>query len=300
MLHAMARQARWARYGALLATISLSSALLQPRLPCALHRVHGQQMAACWCPSRAALRLGARRRSSASGTGWRASAGSLFEPTYESHVLYQQAEEQMRALHSSKCTDEKAKQKDEAFWTALEDRLPPEDPDSSLWRFRHFLTKQRIIALPLTGRTRIEGVSRLSLGPLTDMDDGRRQVRALAYYPGLSHQPLHDFEKFTWLRTLNSHADVIREELDAYLQSPASKWAGNNCQDFDQYGWTQISFNTFGVSHSEPVEFFPKTLALLAQVDAPFGPRDLCIVRQEGKSGLPRHRYAKRKALSHP
>jgi len=46
---------------------------------------------------RATLRLGAGRRSSASGAGWRASAGSLFEPTYESHVLCWQAEGQVHA-----------------------------------------------------------------------------------------------------------------------------------------------------------------------------------------------------------
>ncbi len=37
-----------------------------------------------------------------------------------------------------------------------------------------------------------------------------RQVRALAYYPGLQHQPFHELEAFAWLRTLHARADVIR------------------------------------------------------------------------------------------
>ena len=110
---------------------------------------------------------------------WRASAGDLFEPTFQSHLLYQQAEAQMRQLYGNKCNDAATKALDEEFWQELEGRLAPaadaeaSDP-SSLWRFRHFLTKQRIIALPLTGRTRIEGVTRLSLGPLKDLDSDRR------------------------------------------------------------------------------------------------------------------------------
>ncbi len=30
-------------------------------------------------------------------------------------------------------------------------------------------------------------------------------------------------------------------------------------------------------------------MALMAALQVPFGPRDLCIVRQQGKTGLPRH-----------
>jgi len=203
----------------------------------------------------------------------------------------------MLALHAGKCTDEELKARDEAFWRELEATvtLPAltdggeDDSSSPLWRFQHFLTKQRIIALPLTGRTRVEGVSRLSLGPLKDMEEGRRQVRAVAYYPGLSHQPTHDYARFTWLHALHARADTIRSELDAYLLSADSIWGGNACQDFDHYGWSQISLNTFGLSHEEPLVHFPNTLQLLADLNVPYGPRDLCIVRQEAKSGLPRH-----------
>jgi hypothetical protein len=145
-------------------------------------------------------------------------APSIFEPSYESHNLYAEAEQQMRDLHASKCTDAAARQRDADFWRELDERISDssssissnsssssssnaingeaesdaeaeayhngsesslaavaaeEDP---LWRFRHFLRLQRIIALPLSGRTRVEGVTRMSLGPLKDMDDGRRQV----------------------------------------------------------------------------------------------------------------------------
>eukprot|EP00802_Teleaulax_amphioxeia_P015009 Tamp_15090.p1 GENE.Tamp_15090~~Tamp_15090.p1 ORF type:complete len:460 (+),score=100.20 Tamp_15090:49-1380(+) len=271
-----------------LAWVSVVSALLPPAPPprgaaigSASPHVPSAHVQSC---------VAARRQAPA----WRASAGDLFEPTFESAALYQQAEAQMRQLHGGKCTDAAAKALDEEFWVELESRMAPavgalaSDP-SSLWRFRHFLTKQRIIALPLTGRTRIEGVTRLSLGPLKDMDQDRRQVRALAYYPGLRHQPYHDMGDFAWLRTLQSRADVIRRELDVYLSREDNMWAGNNCQDFDKYGWTQISLNTFGEHHSTPEAHFPQTLALMKELQVPYGPRDLCIVRQAAKSGLPRH-----------
>jgi hypothetical protein len=45
-----------------------------------------------------------------------------------------------------------------------------------LWRFEHFLRTQRMMSLAITGRNRTEGVSRISLGPLKDLDEGRRQV----------------------------------------------------------------------------------------------------------------------------
>ena len=222
-------------------------------------------------------------------------AGGLFEPTYETHGVYREAADQMLVLHADKCNEQKIKELDEAFWRDLDARLqriPAADETDlsnpeSLWRFNHFLTMQKLIALPLTGRTRIDGVSRRSLGPLKDLDEGRRQVRAAAYYPGLSHQPFHDFKDFEWLRKLHADHGPIREELDRYLESPDNKWTGNNCQDFDKYGWTQISLNTFGQGHSEALKHFPETMALLE--DVPYGPRDLCIVRQRARSGLPRH-----------
>ena len=224
-------------------------------------------------------------------------AGGLFEPTYETRTLYRAAAEQLRELHGDKCRERGVQERDEAFWRDLDVRVqrPAAHEEAgldlsgpaSLWRFDHFLTKQKILALPLTGRTRIDGVSRRSLGPLKDLDEGRRQVRAAAHYPGLSHKPCHDFMDFAWLRALHARLDVMRTELEEYLRRPDSRWSGNNCQDFDQYGWTQISLNTFGQSHEDAQRWFPQTMALLA--NAPYGPRDLCIVRQRANSGLPRH-----------
>ena len=234
--HAGAHRMAHGGRGMVLAWVSVVSALLPPAPPprgaaigSASPHVPSAHVQSC---------VAARRQAPA----WRASAGDLFEPTFESAALYQQAEAQMRQLHGGKCTDAAAKALDEEFWVELESRMAPavgalaSDP-SSLWRFRHFLTKQRIIALPLTGRTRIEGVTRLSLGPLKDMDQDRRQVRALAYYPGLRHQPYHDMGDFAWLRTLQSRADVIRRELDVYLSREDNMWAGNNCQDFDKVAY---------------------------------------------------------------
>jgi aspartyl/asparaginyl beta-hydroxylase (cupin superfamily) len=270
------------------------------KFPCSMRRTallwSITTLASAWMPPQPCVAPRARACRVFGSCGLRAvnAAGGLFEPTYETRILYQEAAQQMQKLHAGKCRERKIKELDEAFWCELDVRLQriPDslDADSdrrSLWRFDHFLTKQKIIALPLTGRTRIDGVSRRSLGPLKDLDEGRRQVRAAAYYPGLSHQPFHDFEQFGWLRALHANPDTIRTELEQYLSSPHNKWAGNNCEDFDQYGWTQISLNTFGQSHGLALKHFPKTMALLANV--PYGPRDLCIVRQRANSGLPRH-----------
>jgi len=253
------------RQGVMLAYLAAASALMPPWtvLPPGGPALGGASWSAI--AERTPSRLLAPRFSA-----WRASAGDLFEPTFQSHLLYQQAEAQMRQLYGNKCNDAETKALDEEFWQELEGKLAPaadaeaSDP-SSLWRFRHFLTKQRIIALPLTGRTRIEGVTRLSLGPLKDLDNDRRQVRALAYYPGLQHQPFHEMEAFAWLRTLHARADVIRRELDEYLKSEDSMWAGNNCQLFDKFGWTQIALNTFG-QEEQGKAHFRQTLALMAEL----------------------------------
>ena len=283
-------------------------------------------------------------------------ASSLFDPPdAEACALYEQAERQMEQLHAGKCDDEEARARDAEFWRELEARTSSScDTISSLWRFRRFLRVQRIIALPLSGRTRIEGVSRMSLGPLKDMDEGRRQVRALCYYQGLALQPapprsnpvrytplqpFHDPDDFPWLAALRSQTAVIRQELDAFLLDNHSSssstttttsdstgggsgvgWVGNDCETFDEHGWTQVSLNSYGKEHPEARPFFPRTLALLRgdsgghgqkKVEGgdssdgdggggggnglstgkgvPLGPRDCCIVRQAPGSGLPRH-----------
>jgi aspartyl/asparaginyl beta-hydroxylase (cupin superfamily) len=235
---------------------------------------------------------------------------SLFEPTlHDAQHLYQEAELQMEVLHSGKCIDTALHERDLRFWADLrqrtnriEEEWKRNNADNDihesclLWRFQHFLRVQRIISLPLSGRSRVEGVSRLSLGPLKIMDGGRRQVRALAYYPGLVPlQPSHNPNSFLWLKALREQASIIREELDEFLLNGSDgcdngvKWIGNDCENFDEHGWTQVSLNSYGKEHEEARLSFPRTLALLEAVKAPIGPRDCCIVRQEAQSGLPRH-----------
>ena len=127
----------------------------------------------------------------------------------------------------------------------------------------------------------------MSLGPLKSLEGDRRQVRALAYFPGLSALPWHEPEAFAWLGKLEAEVAVIRTELEASLAS--SSWIGNDCEDFDEHGWTQISLVSYGLEHQEASSLFPRTMALLKSLKVPFGPREVLVVRQEGNTGLPRH-----------
>jgi len=148
---------------------------------------------------------------------------------------------------------------------------------------------QRILSLPLTGRDRTEGVSRVALGPLKDLEDGRRQVRALCYFPGLLAQPWHPPAQFSWLGHLQASRDAVKSELQAHLRAGGvgeEAWGGNDCEDFDQHGWLQIPLQSYGRNHAA-ASSFPKTMGLLAE--APVGPREISIVRQRPGSGLPLH-----------
>ena len=62
-------------------------------------------------------------------------------------------------------------------------------------------------------------------------------------------------------------------------------------EDFDQYGWTQVSLNSYSSDHPEASTLFPNTMALLKESGVPYGPRDLCVVRCAPNSGLPDHRH---------
>eukprot|EP00747_Dinoflagellata_sp_TGD_P220883 gnl/TRDRNA2_/TRDRNA2_92802_c0_seq2.p1 gnl/TRDRNA2_/TRDRNA2_92802_c0~~gnl/TRDRNA2_/TRDRNA2_92802_c0_seq2.p1 ORF type:complete len:234 (+),score=18.98 gnl/TRDRNA2_/TRDRNA2_92802_c0_seq2:27-704(+) len=119
------------------------------------------------------------------------------------------------------------------------------------------------------------------------MAEGRREVRAMAYFPGLSAEPWHDYRDLPWLVALHAHANVIREELEASLAS--SHWAGNDCAMFDKHGWGEINLNSYGVNHPNASILFPRTLELLNRSGVPYGPREVSIVRQAANSGLPRH-----------
>ena len=34
-------------------------------------------------------------------------------------------------------------------------------------------------------------------------------------------------------------------------------WVGNDCETFDEHGWTQVSLNSYGKEHPEARPFFP-------------------------------------------
>lgn len=112
---------------------------------------------------------------------------SLFSPTLESQPSFAAAERSLVMIHSGKCSDPSLLARDARFWSeltaatsqlyVLNDNDNGGEEQAHLWRFEHFLRTQRMMSLAITGRNRTEGVSRISLGPLKDLDGGRRQVR---------------------------------------------------------------------------------------------------------------------------
>ena len=112
-------------------------------------------------------------------------------------------------------------------------------------------------------------------------------MRALCHFPGLAAEPWHEPQHFGWLKRLQASRCVISEELNAYQATTGlGEWGGNDCEDFDQHGWTEILLQSYGHNQAA-ASSFPRTMALLS--DAPLGPREVSVVRQAGKSGLPRH-----------
>lgn len=112
-------------------------------------------------------------------------------------------------------------------------------------------------------------------------------MRALCYFPGLAAVPWHAPQQFAWLQRVQASRHVVSAELQAHLAAAgAGEWGGNDCEDFDQHGWVQIPLQSYGRNHAA-AESFSRTMALLA--GAPVGPREVSVVRQAGRSGLPRH-----------
>ena len=221
-------------------------------------------------------------------------AASLFDPAQGSASAFAMAEVQLAALHASRCPDPSLHARDERFWRDFHARAPPglARGDPQLWRVTHFCLMQRLLSWPLAGRSRTEGVTRVALGPLKDLDGGRRQVRALCFFPGLEASPWHDPQTIGWLQggAVEKLAAVGRVELDAALSRDGlAAWGGNDCQDFDSHGWSQVPLNSYGRDHAEGAALFPQTLGLLNKLKAPLGPREVSVVKQRRGSGLPRH-----------
>ena len=114
-------------------------------------------------------------------------------------------------------------------------------------------------------------------------------MRALAHFPGLEASPWHDWRQFRWLADLQDQRRTIAGELRECIGAGAwgSAWEGNDCYRFDEHGWSQIPLASYGRLHPEAHALFPRTLELLR--GAPIGPREVSIVRQAGRRGLPRH-----------
>jgi len=112
-------------------------------------------------------------------------------------------------------------------------------------------------------------------------------VRALCHFPGLVAVPWHEPQQFEWLKRLHASRHVISEELHAYQATTGlNEWGGNDCEEFDQHGWTEILLQSYGHNQAAAASF-PRTMALLS--DAALGSREVSVVRQAGNSGLPRH-----------
>ena len=245
-------------------------------------------------------RVVSTRRGAQAGPG----AVSVFAPTFEQRVGFAAAEAKLAAMHAAECTDADARARDAEFWAELERRLaeaglPPASlgpaAERVLWRFRHMLLTHRLFSLPLSGRTRTQGATRLALGPTAALEGGRRRVRPLCHFPNLEpSRPWHDPAAFAWLPRLEEKRGVILEELEAALAASGEGslqglWTGNDQAQFDAHGWTQVSLSTFGRDHAQGTQFFPRTLEILRDLQVPLGPGDCCLVRQAPNTGLPRH-----------
>ena len=159
------------------------------------------------------------------------------------------AEVQLAALHASRCPDPSLHARDERFWRDFHARAPPglARGDPQLWRVTHFCLMQRLLSWPLAGRSRTEGVTRVALGPLKDLDGGRRQVRALCFFPGLEARTYQGpCCKGAPSRSSPPWGEWI--VAPPFRETAGAAWRG---QDTDSHGWLQEPIRPYGRDHAE-------------------------------------------------
>uniref|UniRef100_A0A0G4IEP4 Aspartyl/asparaginy/proline hydroxylase domain-containing protein n=1 Tax=Chromera velia CCMP2878 TaxID=1169474 RepID=A0A0G4IEP4_9ALVE len=111
------------------------------------------------------------------------------------------------------------------------------------------------------------------------------------FVPGLTAQPWWDPSQFPWISKLEENVETIQEELETALKNPGEfSFASDSAYSTTMgSGWSSIRLQRFGEWREENTAKFPKTTALLRDLNVPFAPRGVMFARQVPQTGVGRH-----------
>mmetsp|Transcript_12552 Transcript_12552/g.21229 ORF Transcript_12552/g.21229 Transcript_12552/m.21229 type:complete len:302 (-) Transcript_12552:140-1045(-) len=111
------------------------------------------------------------------------------------------------------------------------------------------------------------------------------------YIDGLEAKPWHDPTEFSWIAGLEANAAVIQAELAAVLAEDSQSFNADSALQTQVMGsgWSALRLQRLGRWNEANMARFPKTTALLAELNVPTAMRGVMFARQAPGSRVGKH-----------
>lgn len=114
------------------------------------------------------------------------------------------------------------------------------------------------------------------------------------YVEGLRAKPWWEPEEIEWIKELEQKSDIVIDEFAAFWNDPMSSFAGDSqAMDIMGRGWSGVRLQRLGDWIPDNCKKFPKTVALLKELNIPLAVRGVMFARQVPGSGVSPHSDAR-------
>lgn len=129
--------------------------------------------------------------------------------------------------------------------------------------------------------------------PVADHHDpSEEHIDGLTALPYWDITAEENVKLFPWAKKLEENCDIITEELEKNLaDSQSAMFAGDSAWQNNVMGsgWTAVRLQRLGQWNVENCQAFPKTYALLQELQIPLAVRGVCFARQTPQTGVQPH-----------
>lgn len=111
------------------------------------------------------------------------------------------------------------------------------------------------------------------------------------FVPGLTAAAYWDASEFSWAMGLTERSDEIRNELQSVLAKESERFAGDSALQTKVMGagWSALRLQRLGRWNEDNCARFPKTTALLKELQVPTAMRGVMFARQRPGTAVARH-----------
>lgn len=138
--------------------------------------------------------------------------------------------------------------------------------------------------------SKIERFVQYCKGELSYEAQGVLHMPSEEYVEGLRAKPWWEPEEFEWVSKLEEKSSVVVDEFSSFWNDPMSSFARDSKNmDIMGKGWSGVRLQRLGDWIPENCSKFPKTVALLKQLEIPLAVRGVMFARQVPGSGVSPH-----------